>query len=253
VTIKKQKRVKPPSRTPETPNEHDLLRAQITSGVASGKRLNKKLKDAFGVPYSFLTELQWEEIRSKAGFRHSARFEINIALRRYWLERLDKTISDETRKAVTETTKKLRDAFEALFDLISNDEFFRGPVVYHQVSPLRQRQELEETCDSISHAQVILSAAAKRLARGPGQPSFGPLYDLIHHLDFILHAQHNIRLTRSNNRIPVGGATDTPIEYVWTVIKLAHLQVSKSTVDTVLKDYITERDEHDRHFPERQI
>jgi hypothetical protein len=253
VTIKKQKRVKPLPRTPEIPNEHDLWRAQITSGVASGKRLNKKLQDAFGVPYAYLTELQWQEIRSKAGFRHSARFEINIALRRYWLERLDKKISDETRKAVTETTKQLKTAFEALVELILNEEFFKGPAAYHQISPLQQRQELEETCDSISRAQIILSSAAKRLARGPGQPSYGPLYDLIHHLDFILHAQHSIRLTRSSNRIQFGGATDTPLEYIWTVIKVADLQVSKSTVDTVLRDYITERDEHDRHFPDRQI
>jgi hypothetical protein len=253
VTTKEPKRPKRPPRAPAATTRTELVWAEIHSGVGSGKRLNEKLKDAFGVPYAFLTEGQWREIQSKAGFRHSARFEINIALRRYWLERLETTISDETREAVASAKEKLNEAYEALAELIVNDEFFRGPLQFHQRTPLEQRLELEETCDSISHAQIILSAAAKRLARGPGQPSYGPLYDLIHHLDFILYGQHGICVTRSKNRIPAAPATDTPFEYIWTVIKVADLQVSESTVDTVLRDYITERDEHDRAFPKRAL
>ncbi len=251
--MKKSKRPKAPPRIPKIASGIDLVRAETTSGVGSGKRLNEKLRKTFGVPYAFLTEEQWKEIQFKSGLRHTARFELNIALRRYWLERLNASISDETREAVAAAREKLNEAFETLAELVVNEEFFKGPLEFHQRSPLQQRLELEETCDSISRAQIIISAAAKRLARGRGQPSYGPLYDLIHHLDFILYKSHAVRVTRSKNRIPAVGATDTPMEYVWTVIKGANLEVSKSTVDTILRDYIKERDEHDRTFADRTI
>jgi hypothetical protein len=104
--IKKPKRPKAPPRIPEIPSASDLIRAEVSSGVGSGERLNKKLQREFGVPYAFLTEAQWKEIKSKAGFRESARFEINIALRRYWLERLDASIKPEARDQVVEAKSK---------------------------------------------------------------------------------------------------------------------------------------------------
>jgi hypothetical protein len=253
VTVKKSRRPKPPPRTPVTTSAAELIRAEIHSGVGSGKELNKRVKNAFGVPYAFLTEGQWKEIQSKADLRPSARFELNIALRRYWLERDKAMIDPDARTAVAEVRKKLDDALGSLVELIFNEDVFKGPVAYHQRTPLQQREQLEETCESISHALIILSDAEKRLTRNRGKPDEGPLYDLIHHLDFILYASHGVCLTRSKNRIPAGGATDTPLEYVWTVIKVANLQVARGTVDTVLRDYITDRDEHDRNFPKRAL
>jgi hypothetical protein len=247
------KRPKPPPRVPEIANRRDLARAEITSGIGSGVALNEKLRNAFGVPYAFLTEEQWKEIKSKAGLRGSARFELNIALRRYWDERLKTSIPPGAQIVIADVKQRLNDAFGSLVELILNEDVFKGPVAYHQRTPLQQREQLEETCESLARAQIILSAAEKRLTRGRGKPSEGPLYDLIHHLDFILYASHAICVTRSKNRIPAGAATDTPLEYVWTVIKVANLQVSKSTVDTVLRNYITDRDEHDRAFPKRAI
>jgi hypothetical protein len=253
VKTKKAKRPKPPPRTPATTSGAELILAEVHSGVGAGKEINKKLKNAFGVPYAFLTEKQWKEIQSKAGLRPSARFELNIALRRYWLERFNTTIDPKARDAVAEARQRLDDALGSLVGLIVNEEVFKGPVAYYQRTPLEQREELEQTCESISRASLILSAAEKRLTRGRGQPSYGPLYDLINHLDFILYASHGICVTRSKNRIPAGAATDTPAEYIWTVLKVADLQVSESTVDTVLRNYITDRDEHDRAFPKRAI
>jgi hypothetical protein len=251
--MKELKKSKPPPRSRKLATGIDLVRSETTSGIGAGKHLNEKVKSAFGVPYAFLTEEEWREIQLKAGLRPSARFELNIALRRYWLERLKFSIDPKALDAVAEVKQRLDDAFASLVELILNEDVFKGPVAYHQWTPLQQREQLEETCESISRAQIILSAAEKRLTRSRGKPSEGPLYDLINHLDFILYASHGICVTRSKNRIPAGAATDTPLEYVWTVIKVANLQVSKSTVDTVLRNYITDRDEHDRAFPERAI
>jgi hypothetical protein len=253
VKTKKAKRPKPPPRTPATTSGTELILAEVHSGVGAGKEINKKLKNAFGVPYAFLTEEQWKEIQSKAGLRPSARFELNIALRRYWLERFNSSMDPKARDAVAEARQRLDDALESLVELIVNEEVFKGPVAYYQRTPLQQREELEQTCESISRASLILSASEKRLTRGRGQPSYGPLYDLINHLDFILYASHGICVTRSKNRIPAGGATNTPLEYVWSVLQIADLQVSESTVDTVLRNYITDRDEHDRAFPKRAL
>lgn len=251
--MKKSKRPKLPPRTPETASGSDLILAEVHSGVGSGKALNKKLKEAFGVPYAFLTVVQWNEIQSRAALRPSARFEINIALRRYWLERLNTVVAPGLPEAIAKAQSKLTEAFKATAELIGNEDVFKGPVAYYQRSPMQQREVLEKACESISRAQHALSAAEKRLTRGRGQPSYGPLYDLIHHLDFILYASHGICVTRSPSRIPVGTATDTAKEYIWSVIRIANLQVAKSTVDTVLKNYIRDRGEHDRSFPKRTI
>jgi hypothetical protein len=253
VKAKKAKRPKPPPRPPATTTDDELISAEVTSGVGSGKGINQKLRNAFGVPYAFLTEEQWKEIQSKAGLRPSAKFELNIALRRYWLERLNALIDPKARTSVAETKQRLHEAYVSLATLMLDEEVFKGPVAYYQRTPLQQRKELQQTCNLISNAILTLSAAEKRLTRGRGQPSYGPLYDLIHHLDFILYASNGVCVTRSKNRIPAGAATDTPSEYIWTVLKVADLQVSKSTVDTVLRNYITDRDKHDRGFPERAI
>jgi hypothetical protein len=246
------KRPKPPSRPPATTSETDLVWAEIHSGIGSGRGLNEKIQSTFGIPYAFLTEEQWKEIASKAGLRDSAHFELNIALRRYWLGIIDKTISPETLSAVAEARKRLQAAFDALAEVMTNDEFYKGPVAYHQRSPLQQRLALEATCESIYRTQTILAVASERLASGPG-PAYSHLYDLIHHLDFILYKTHGIYVSRSENKIPVGGATHSPKEYVQAVVEAANLNVPWSTVETVLKDYIKDRGSHDRSFPKRSL
>ena len=247
------KRPKVPPRKPIFVTGKELIFSEAGGGVGSGKRLNDKLRSVLGLPYAFLTEGQFQEIREKAGLRNSARFELNIALRRYWIARLDTTVSTETRESVIDAKDKLEKALFAVDSLIKNREFFNGPIEYFHRTPLQQRTALEETCQSIVGALHIVSDAAGRLARGPGNPGYGPLYDLIHHLDFILYKSLGVVLTRSKNRIPYSGATDTPSDYVWNVVKVAHLDVTKSTVDTVLKNYIKDRDENDRMFADRAI
>ena len=107
---KKSKRPKRPARKPVTTSADELVLAEVRSGVGAGKEISKKLKSAFGVPYAFLTEEQWKEIQSKAGLRPSARFELNIALRRYWLERSNASIDPKARDAVVEARQRLDDA-----------------------------------------------------------------------------------------------------------------------------------------------
>ena len=128
MKTKKPKRPKPPARKAATTSEDELVFAEVRSGVGAGKEISKKLKNAFGVPYAFLTEEQWEEIQLKAGLRPSARFELNIALRRYWLERLNASIDPKARDAVVEAKQRLDDALESLVGLIVNEGVFKGPV-----------------------------------------------------------------------------------------------------------------------------
>jgi hypothetical protein len=246
------KRSKQPPRPPVHTSEEDLINAEIHSGIGSGKGLNEKIQKVFGIPYAFLTEEQWQEIKSKAGLRPSARFELNIALRRYWLGILDKTVSPDTLSAVGEARERLQAAYEALVRVMTNGEFYKGPVAFHERSPLQKRLAMEETCESIFRTQRILTSAVEGLASGAG-PAHGHLYDLIHHLDFILYKTHGVYVSRSANKIPVGGATHSPKEYVQAVVEVANLRVPWSTVDSVLRDYIKDRGSHDRSFPNRSL
>lgn len=253
INMTKSKRPKSPPREPEAMSADDLIKAQITSGVGSGRRLNAQLKKELGIPYSFLSDRQWKEIQSKTKFRPSARFELNIALRRYWTERLNTSVTAGAKGAIAESRTKLEAARKSIFDLIQED-IFKGPVEFYQSTPLEQRKELEGFCASISRADMILASLEKRHTRGSGRPSYGPLYDLVHHLDFILYTQHGKRVTRSNKRmIRDDPETTTSKQYIWMVIRIADLQVAEATVDTVLKDYIRDRDEHDRALPNRMI
>lgn len=248
------KRPKAPPRAPEYVSGKELIRSEVGGGIGSGRGLHEKLRKELGIPYAFLTQSQFEKIKSKAGFTENVRFELNIALRRYWISYLDTNDSAPTRELVDGADEKLEEALGAIAAILNNNEqFFNGPIAFFHHTPLEQSDILEETMASMMRAQKIIQDAQKRLARGPGQPSYGPLYELIHHLDFILYRSHGIVLSRSKNRIPFNGATNTPFEYVWSVAKVANLKVSKSTVDTVLKNYIRDRDEHDRMFPDRVI
>jgi hypothetical protein len=247
------KRPKAPPRAPEYVSGKDLVFSEVGGGIGSGRNLHEQLRKELGIPYAFLTESQFEKIRSKAGFDRNARFELNIALRRYWVSCLETKVSAETREAVNLAYDKLEEALGAIATILNNREFFNGPIEYFQHTPLEQSDVLEETMANMMRAQKIMQDAQARLARGPGQPSYGPLHELIHHLDFILFKSHGIVVSRSGNRIPHNGATDTPIEYVWSVVKVANLKVAKATVDTVLKNYIRDRDENDRMFPDRGI
>jgi hypothetical protein len=251
--MKKQKRPKAAPRLAKLVEGKELIFSEVRSGVGSGTVLNQELREVLGIPYAFLTQTQFEEIKTAAGLRDSAQFELNHALRRYWRPRLETKVSPETPKSVAEAKTKLEQALSAVDSLIQNREFFNGPIEFFERTPLQQRESLERTCKSIVGALHIVQDAEERLSRGPGNPGYGPLNELIHHLDFILFKTHGVVLTRSKNRIGHGGATDTPLEYVWRVVQIANLQVAKTTVDTVLKNYIKDRDKNDRNFAERTL
>jgi hypothetical protein len=247
------KRPKPPPREPQYVSGKELILSEVGGGVGSGRGLNERLRKELGIPYAFLTESQFKEIQSKAGLSRHARYELNIALRRYWISCLETKVSAETRNTVNLAYDKLEEALGAVATILSNKEFFNGPIEHFQHTPLEQSDMLEDTMASMMRAQKIIRDAQTRLSRGPGQPSYGPLYDLIRHLDFIFYESHGIVLKRSGKRIPVNGATDTPLEYVWGVVKVANLKVARSTVDTILANYIHDRDENDRMLPDRKI
>lgn len=231
----------------------DLVLSEAAAGEGRRKAINERVQRELGIPYAFLTESQWSEISKKTGLPHSARFELNIALRRYWQIYLDEKISDTASKRAETTVGQLKGAMQSLSEVLLDGDVFKGSVKFYSRTPLQQRAVLEKACAAMLRACQVLEEAKKRHKRRAGAPSYGPLYDLIHHLDFILFKSVGVKLTRSRNRIPSGASTDTPLEYVWTVIQRANLEVQKSTVDTILRDYLKDRDEHDRHFPDRMI
>ena len=246
------KRPKAPPREPQLVSESELWRSQIRGGIGSRRDLHAQLKEELGIPYAFLTQSQYDAIETKAGLLYSSQFELNVALRRYWTCLREETVSQEIRDLANLAEEKIEDALEAISKVLNKgEEFFKGPIEFFQHSPLEQTDVLEQTMQKLLSAQKVVWDAQKRLARGRGQPSYGPLYDLIHQLDFILYKSTGKVLTRSKNQIHAG-ATDTPFEFVWSVVQIANLKVAKATVDTVLRDYIRDR-KHDRMFWDRTL
>jgi hypothetical protein len=240
------------SRSPELEEGEALAIAQTAAGYRGN--LETRLKQEFGIPYAFLTKEQWERIKAKTGLRDTALFEINIALKRYWLTYLDEEYQSPEAKRTVQTAKlALGDALEGLGPVLTHTEIFKAAFQFDRQTPLQQRISIEEAYEAIQKAYFVLDQIEAQQKKKRGDRQYGPLYDLVHHLDFILASQTGVRVSRSKNRIPSGSATDTPAQYVWTVIKVANLKVKESTVDTILRDYIRDRDEHDRAFPKRVV
>jgi hypothetical protein len=240
------------SRAPEIEEGEDLALARTAAGSIGN--LEPRVQQELGIPYAHLTKEQWERIKTKTGLGESALFEINIALKRYWQTYLDEEYRSVGAGQLLDSAKLgLGQALEKLGPVLTHTEIFKAPFKFDQQTPLQQRLSVERAYEAIQHAYFVLEQIQAQQKRNRGDRQYGPLYDLIHHLDFILFSQVGVKVTRSTNRIPSGSATDTPMEYIWTVVSIANLKVAKATVDSMLRDYISDRDEHDRAFPKRAV
>ena len=245
--MKKTKQVKKQPRTPERPDENELARAKVFGGYIDPE-LSSQIEEKFGIPNTFLTEKQWDEISIISGLPLEARFEINIALKRYWYSYWEETVSPETHTEIARVHGLLEDALLSLAQLTKNPDLFKGQIIHFDQSAIEQRIALERTCDTILPALRILSNAQDRLASGRGAKSYGPLYELIHHLDFVFYKCLGTKLRRSDKKIPSPLASGSPKQFVWIVLQAANLQVAESTMDTILRDYIHDRDKHGREY-----
>lgn len=245
TSIKKRRPRK--SRDAELATDDDLIKARATGG-SNQELLSLQLKENFGVPYSFLTEGQWDRIKTLSGLLEHARFEINIALRRYWYARLNQKVSPDTIREIGEARTQVQNVIPLLLELSDNEDLFKGEIVHFDQSAIEQRLEIKRTCERLDRIDTLFANAEARLARGRGGESYGPIYGLIHHLDWILYSELGVTFRRSDLKIPSLAATGSPRELLWAIVKIAHLKITENTLDTVLRDYIKDRGEHDREF-----
>ena len=246
--MKRIKRVKQPPRNPERPGPLAMLYAETTSGTGYAKILNAELDQRFGIPLSFLTENQWEKIYLISGLPMHARFEVNIALRRYWIARLEETIAPHTKEDLRKAKAALEASLRALTPLTRNEDIYKGNIVHFETSAMEQTALLEKCMIAQMQTLEMIKNAEDRLKRSRGRPRYGQLYDLIHHLDFVLYTCLGVNVTRSKNRIPSPAAERSSMDYVIAVLEIADRHVTPSTIDTVLKGYITDREKHGREF-----
>jgi hypothetical protein len=234
-------------RKPDHPVGEDLDKAYVTGGYNNPK-ISAEIEKKFGIPVPFLTERQWTEIENASGLPVHARFEINIALKRYWYSHLTQKVSPATVPEIKAVVQLLENVGLRLATLAENEDLFKGQIIHFDRSAIDQRENLEGTCASIFNAIGILSNSLSRLKRRRGNPSFGPLYELIHHLDFVLYKCLGEKLENSKKRIPSLSTVGTHQSFVWKVVEVANLKVSSSTVDTVLKNYCNDRDRRRREY-----
>jgi hypothetical protein len=127
-----------------------------------------------------LTNSQWEEISKATGLRYYVRAEINIALQKYWSERLSENETTALDVKLETVKGDLREAILGVNELAQSGAIFRGLAASHERSFAEQRLDLEMSLEWMADADRILSDAKRRLARGKGKPrKYGQLYDLI--------------------------------------------------------------------------
>jgi hypothetical protein len=207
-----------------------------------------ELKKRFEIVYTFLSEEQWEEVSSIAGLPLHARFEVNIALKRYWYAYLNESVSPDTLPEIENVHSSLESALNGLLTLSRNPDLFKGQIIHFDRSAIEQREMLEGTVKSILRAMWLLENAERRLTKGKGARAYGPLYELIHRLDFIMYKCVGGQLKNSDKKIQSPMASGSPKEFVRAILKIAHLQVKDTTVDTMLKRYVNDRDRQGREY-----
>ncbi len=238
------------------PDISDDRWAKSCSGIGSGEEWNQRVQEALGISLAYLTEPQWKEIQQISRFSRSARFEINIALRRYWDERIKNLPNSASRRAVEETKSKLGESLRAVQELLLTKQgplkkkaaLFGGIAANQDQSALDDRLALEGAVLAIQRAVTMLSIAEERIDR-PNKA--GPLWDLIHHLDYILWKEHRFYVSRSEKRMFDNPSSGSAQEYIRAVVKVANPDIG-ATVDAELQSYITHRGDINRRAYQEQ-
>jgi hypothetical protein len=241
----------PDRKTYPHPSELDLIRAEGAAGPTGRRKtpFSKQIKEKFEIPFAFLTEAQWDDIKKASGLRYYVRAEINIALQKYWSERLSDSDAEKLNEKISTAKYNLGEAIPSVNTLLHDKAMFHGMPESYERTFAEQRLDLEMSLEWMVRADNILSDAQKRLSRPPGrQPIYGRLYDLVHRLDFILGEHTFGEIDRSKKVIP--GGKSTSLEFVWLVIQAADRHVSKDRVQNVVARYIKDRRRSERKVRE---
>jgi hypothetical protein len=145
--VERSKRVKKAPRKPESPEGNELEISKISGGY-NDPELSAEIKERFGIPNTFLTEKQWAKIGPLLGLPVQARFEINIALKRYWYSYREESISPETLPELARVRDLLEKSVFGLADLAKNADLFKGQIVHFDKSAIEQRRELRKYAQS---------------------------------------------------------------------------------------------------------
>lgn len=245
MPVKKSKR-----REVEALSEDQIRRSKISAGQVSPE-LTKNIKEKYGIPLAYISDPQWEDVQKLTGLPHSARFEVNIALRRYWDLRIrNQSPNPETIKAIDNARDAIDAALDALIPLMTREEeLYKGRIIHFEQSALEQHLQLERCLEVMSRTEKLLSRMQDRLERSkrPGKPGYGPLIELVHHLDYVLYSFKGVNVSRSTNKISKM-VTGSPLDFVRAVLKIADLEVSESTIDTIVRDYVKIRKKGGHEF-----
>lgn len=237
----KKKVRKKATRVARRPEGDDVVKASVAGGYNDSK-LTAEIEKKFGIPIPFLSEEQWEKVSALSGLPVQARFEINIALKRYWYAHLTQTTSPKTAPEIESVCALLEKSGLRLSALASNQDLFKGQILHFDKSAIEQREILEQTCEQIFRAIGVLENCQRRLKRGRGNPSYGPLYELVHHLDFVFYKCLGQKLANSKKPSPAVSTAVNHQKFISSVLEVANLKVAGSTIDKILKSYVNDRD-----------
>lgn len=224
---------------PSNDSEYDVLMAESFAWRSRrGRLLAKKVKEKLGVPLAFITNAQWKDISEGTDFPLGVRNEINIALQKYWSDRLIDPVS--LRKQISDARDKIAQAAEALDALAKDGAIFQGPIEGYERTYAEQRLDLETALEWIVSSEYILADAEKRFSSARGSPGkYGRLLDLVHRLDAVLIERSQRRVDQKKTPIIPGGIT--PLEFVWMVAQVADKKVSKGRVKNVVAQYLRDK------------
>jgi hypothetical protein len=249
----------PDRKTYPQPTTLALMIAETAAGPRGrNPEFSKKIKDKFKISHPFLTEAQWEDIATGTGLKYYNRNEINIAMQKYWRDRLSESDAVAINEKILAAKDHLGDAIPSVNQLLHDNAMFHGMPASYERTFAEQRIALEKSLEWMGRADNILSDAQKRLSRRRGrQPIYGQLYDLVHRLDIILREHTFGKIDRSKKVIRFG--TITSLEFVWLVVQAVDQDVSKDRVQSVVASYVKDKlrseqkeREWDEQLPESQ-
>jgi hypothetical protein len=134
--IKDSEKEKTLQRVREVPNGAELYLSEAASGIGSGKWKNEALLRQLGNPLAFVTEKEWADIMVAGGLPDAARFDINIALRRYWDGFIDETVKDGMGKKLNSAIKNVEALLVELNDLDMDEDLAKKGATNAEIKEL---------------------------------------------------------------------------------------------------------------------
>jgi hypothetical protein len=112
-----------------------------------------------------LDDAEWSKLKLRYKLPDMARDGIRRSIWAYWDFQISESISTGLRTKITDLSARLKVAHKRLAELANHPDFFKGAWVFHDKSPLKQKETIDRALTSLHEVDVLMESAKYRIKR----------------------------------------------------------------------------------------